>query len=1252
MPSNKRFLGGLIGADPLRKTTSSRDWTPSDLTDTPYVWVDGDQGLTNLGDGGSITVTTGWTNTSTQNGLGTVGNTTNTGRFTFPQSSSINTTFALVKGDSGWTTRGYATMFSGIANISGENAYQCIGGNTTGVIDDQYTTVETWRHTRENGTQINWVSGDWGTKSTDWELYVFQSSVSDPWLIEQFGNDRTTATRHFSGHMAEILALEEELSLGDIEKIEGYLMHKWGLAANLPSGHTYKTSGPTVLTTVSYKDPGNVDRVTANVGVLSIDTAGPEDATVTEYTLADYTAYSETQLTASNNNANDRFGCGCDMSGDGTITVFGAPFEDGATNTISASGAVYVYENGTEVAILRAASPTANDSLGFDVAISKDGSTIVASAYQGDSSDGEIYVFEKPANGWADGTSSIILTHTPDQASENLGTTLAISDNGDTVVAGTQYGSTTSYSAEAFVFEKPSGGWASMTTETAKLSAASGAYGDKFSFGLAIAGDGSVIAVGAPENSGGQTESGTVYLYEKPSGGWVDATETHLLSAPSRTAYEHFGQSCSLNEGGTLLAVGADGRITDRGAVHVFENVSGTWTYKALLSSSDTPTNRHIGMAVAVSRTGTTIAASAPGFNSDEGAIYVWMKPATGWANAGHDFLLRAVNGSGANNDELGGPATGTLSPPSKLALDTDGGKVVTSSVNDDDTNTDSGSGFLFAATTTVPGSVSTTTKGSQWFWGGMRGRGAIGITQNTSSFTAWTDAVGSETLTETGTVTTETSDPEHKSFATGAYIDFSGGSTTADMRVQFRFRRDNQAFYRGLYTRASQVGQQGSVWTYNGYLTVYDTGWKNQQYAISYNTWYWLDVQHSGTSMTVTLYDAGTEDTVGTQLYTNTYTLGTATGDYSTVRLMAGWQTTTYAGDGDLGTVRYNVGATDTNWTSEFYPYSGTMVLSTETSLADTGIISLPEYYQKNWALPLSATGGDNTYDYNGYRYHEFTTAGSSTLTVLGAGEVDILLVGAGGGGGSGAGGGGAGGEVILASNIEVLAQDYTVTVGSGGAGGTSRYVSGDDGLASSLAGTGFTSIIAKPGGGGGGNTKTPNSAGVGNTGGEAYGSTAPSAGTSTVIPAGTHGTSSTYSIYSGFTGGAEGNGVNGGGGSGANQDGTTPASSGGHGGNGIQITGWEQTNYYYAAGGGGGGYTTSFGGDGGLGGGGGGGNATTSNVGAGGTGGRNSGVSATTVDGGSAGANTGSGGGGGGWVNGIAGDGGSGIVVIRYAI
>jgi hypothetical protein len=43
---------------------------------------------------------------------------------------------------------------------------------------------------------------------------------------------------------AEIIVSSTLLSTLDRQKLEGYLAHKWGLAANLPSDHPYKTNAP------------------------------------------------------------------------------------------------------------------------------------------------------------------------------------------------------------------------------------------------------------------------------------------------------------------------------------------------------------------------------------------------------------------------------------------------------------------------------------------------------------------------------------------------------------------------------------------------------------------------------------------------------------------------------------------------------------------------------------------------------------------------------------------------------------------------------------------------------------------------------------------------------------------------------------------------------------------------------------------------------------------------------------------------
>ena len=51
--------------------------------------------------------------------------------------------------------------------------------------------------------------------------------------------------QYWSGYIAEFVITHATLSTLNRQKIEGYLAHKWGLTANLPSDHPYKTVGPT-----------------------------------------------------------------------------------------------------------------------------------------------------------------------------------------------------------------------------------------------------------------------------------------------------------------------------------------------------------------------------------------------------------------------------------------------------------------------------------------------------------------------------------------------------------------------------------------------------------------------------------------------------------------------------------------------------------------------------------------------------------------------------------------------------------------------------------------------------------------------------------------------------------------------------------------------------------------------------------------------------------------------------------------------
>ena len=266
-------------------------------------------------------------------------------------------------------------------------------------------------------------------------------------------------------------------------------------------------------------------------------------------------------------------------------------------------------------------------------------------------------------------------------------------------------------------------------------------------------------------------------------------------------------------------------------------------------------------------------------------------------------------------------------------------------------------------------------------------------------------------------------------------------------------------------------------------------------------------------------------------------------------------------------------------------------------------------------------AIGGDIIQTDGTYWYHAFINSGYFTPNK--ALSCDVLVVAAGGGGGGQAGGGGgAGGVLALTSQSLTANTTLTANVGAGGTAATGNTISGSNGGNTQLG-----ALTAATGGGGGGSrggTITGNNGGSG--GGGSY-------------PGGAGGTGSQGNSGGAGNGGA-GSGGGGGGYGAAGFNGT--GTSGGVGGAGTNSAiSWQSSAFTllglgvsgYIAGGGGGGndytYPTAAGGSGG-----------------GGTSANNGTAAQNGV------ANTGSGGGGGSYNPVYGGIGGSGLIVLRYAI
>ncbi|MBB4212765.1 FG-GAP repeat protein [Rhodothalassium salexigens DSM 2132] len=248
-----------------------------------------------------------------------------------------------------------------------------------------------------------------------------------------------------------------------------------------------------------------------------------------------------------------------------------------------------------EVAKLTGSNVYMDGRFGTSVAINRTGTVLVMGAPYTNSprtDAGSYYIFERGSDGaWAE-----VLTNSPGGTTSYiyLGRTVAISGAGDLVLAGAprtgdRFGN--SNIGNVYVSQRRGDGswWQYLVTPGIEIK--------QFFFGssLAVSGDGTLVAVGAP----GARDQGRVYLYTTPPDAKLE--EMDILHAPGVPVDGHFGQSLAIDQDAETLLVGAPGE-ENGGAVHVFERRA-AWTPTATLVLQDGASS--FGAQVAVDGSGT-----------------------------------------------------------------------------------------------------------------------------------------------------------------------------------------------------------------------------------------------------------------------------------------------------------------------------------------------------------------------------------------------------------------------------------------------------------------------------------------------------------------------------------------------------------------------------------------------------------------------------------------------------------------------
>ena len=165
------------------------------------------------------------------------------------------------------------------------------------------------------------------------------------------------------------------------------------------------------------------------------------------------------------------------------------------------------------------------------------------------------------------------------------------------------------------------------------------ASGDGSGFSVSLSFDGSIVAIGAPGNDDNGEDSGHVRVYKNQSGIWTQVGS----DINGEAVGDNSGTSVSLSSDGSIIAVGAlynDGNGPDSGQVRIYENQSGTWTQIGSDIDGEAVADNS-GISVSLSSDGGTVAIGAFG-NAEigiySGQVRIYENQSGTWTQIGSDI--------------------------------------------------------------------------------------------------------------------------------------------------------------------------------------------------------------------------------------------------------------------------------------------------------------------------------------------------------------------------------------------------------------------------------------------------------------------------------------------------------------------------------------------------------------------------------------------------------------------------------------
>jgi hypothetical protein len=347
--------------------------------------------------------------------------------------------------------------------------------------------------------------------------------------------------------------------------------------------------------------------------------------------------------------ASDNSGWRTAISGDGNTVIIGAPKNYGSQVQGTSPGHVRVYKKVSGKWMQKGSDidGSGNECFGATVAISRNAEIIAVGAPCVGSGVVRIYQFSSAK--WTQIGKDI----KGEALSDYFGCSVSLSDSGNRIAVGA-YGNdgTSTFTGDqrghVRVFENKNGDWSQLGADIDGV-----AGGDFSGTDISLSGNGSILAIGSPDNDENGKGSGQVRVFEHVGASWKQKGK----AINGKAIADRFGYSLSLNFLGNKLAVGAPnsdapGGVVygDFGQIRVYSFADSVWNQIGS-EINGIKTNDNFGWSVALSKEGDVFVAGAPNNDSagiDAGHVRVYKWDSNNWTQVKND-----INGESAG-DQFG----------------------------------------------------------------------------------------------------------------------------------------------------------------------------------------------------------------------------------------------------------------------------------------------------------------------------------------------------------------------------------------------------------------------------------------------------------------------------------------------------------------------------------------------------------------------------------------------------------------------